>query len=274
MKVDILLSTFNGANYLTELLQSLRSQTYPDWKLIVRDDGSTDNTLDILKAFGEKERVTLLKDGIRLGPKKSFELLLEKSTADYMLFCDQDDVWLPEKIQHTLEKMQKMEQQFPEQPMLVFSDLVVSDEALNEIHPSLWNYTKVNPENIHNIYKLLVNNPVVGCTTMINRQAKHVVLPIPDEAVMHDWWVALKVSSKGKAVFLREPTIRYRLHTENNLGVSAADSRFYLKRMIRFQTLLSQNNHAIKMMKALDCNLSVPKFLFYKVMMSFSKAFR
>jgi len=91
---------------------------------------------------------------------------------------------------------------------------------------------------------------------------------------MHDWWIALKVARKGKTGFLTQPTIWYRLHDSNSLGVSAASVTYYLGRMLRFPTTLSQNIHAINMLKSLDFPLSITKFLGYKVVVSLSKIFK
>lgn len=277
MTIDILLSTYDGELYLEELLQSIEGQSYPDWKLIIRDDGSTDKTPEILKLSGEekKDKITIVSDREKhLGPKKSYETLLEHSTADYIMFCDQDDVWMKDKIQLTLEKMKAVEEHNPELPVMVFTDLSVTDKDLNILHPSLWKYTRVNPENINNIYRLLVNNPVVGCTVMINKAVKPLVLPIPEKAVMHDWWIALNVASKGKVGFVSEPTIRYRIHGRNNLGVSKANVKYYIKRILQFSTTFLQNLNAVSMLKSLDFKLSVVKFLGYKFVISFSKIFQ
>lgn len=277
MKIDILLSTYNGEQYLRDLLQSLKNQNFSDWRLLARDDGSTDKTPEILNAFAEKEtgRVTIIGDGTKhLGPKKSYEALLQYSNADYMMFCDQDDVWMENKIQQTLDKMKAVEHQNPGLPVLIFTDLTVVDKEMNVLHPSLWKYTKVNPENIHNLYRLLVNNPVVGCTVMINKVVKTIALPIPERAVMHDWWIALKVASKGKAGFVSGPTILYRVHGRNNLGVSKANVKYYLNRILRFSTTFSQNLRAVSMLKSLDFKLSIVKFLGCKFIISFSKVFK
>ena len=276
MTIDILLSTYNGEPFLEELLQSLKDQSYSKWKLLIRDDGSNDRSTEILNAFGEKEpdKVRIVRDSKKhLGPKKSFEALLQFSSADYIMFCDQDDVWMPDKIRDTLDKMLEMEQQNPGLPMLVFTDLTVTDKNLKVIHPSLWEYTKVNPENINNIYRLLVNNPVVGCTVMIDKAVKSAVLPIPERAVMHDWWIVLNVARKGRVGFLTRPTIWYRLHDRNNLGVSGANGKYYLGRILRFSTTISQNINAIKMLNSLDFRLSIWKFMSYKLAISFSKIF-
>lgn len=277
LNIDILLSTYNGEAYLEELLQSLLDQSFTGWRLIVRDDGSADNTPKILSSFRGKEqdRTLILEDDQRhMGPKKSFEYLLQTSTADYIMFCDQDDVWMKDKIQRTYDKMKELEQKHAHRPILVCTDLMVTDENLKVVHPSMWKYTKVNPENVKNVYRLLINNPVVGCTVMINKAAKSVALPIPENAVMHDWWIALKTALGGRIGFIEQPTIWYRLHEQNSMGASAANKKYYIKRVLRFSTTLSQNIQAIKMLNSLDHSLSIIKFLGYKFSISLSKIFR
>lgn len=274
MKTDILLSTFNGASFLDDLIRSLYGQTYTDWHLLVRDDGSSDRTPELLKSYydNDKDRIALLEgEKKQLGPKKSFEYLLQQSEADYILFCDQDDVWLPGKIEKTLTKMQKLEYHYPGAPALVFTDLTVVDKMLREIHSSFWEYMKTDPANILNIYRLLVNNPVVGCTVMINKKVKELVLPFPEEAVMHDWWVALKISQKGVADYIDRPTVLYRLHASNNVGAYQADRKYYVRRLTGLPKTFSQNINAVRMLRKLDFRLSVLKFTGYKIQMTLSK---
>ena len=274
MKIDILLSTFNGAAFLDDLLQSLYGQTYSDWRLLIRDDGSTDDTVDLLNRWYEKdkERITILNSENRnIGPKKSFEKLLEYSKSDYIMFCDQDDYWLPDKVQNTLTRMKELEQHHPGKPVQVFSDLTVVDQDLKVLHHSFWEYTKVHPENVKNIYRLLINNPVVGCTVMINKVAKLLVLPIPDDAVMHDWWIALNVAQKGVVDFLNYTTILYRLHQNNSIGAVSVNRKYYSKRLIHLSKTVSQNLNVYKMSRSLNLSLSFLKLIGYKVMITFSK---
>ncbi len=277
MKIDILLSTYNGAPFLEELLQSLYAQTFTDWHLLIRDDGSTDGTIELLNQWWEKdkERITILNsENINLGPKRSFEKLLQQSEADYILFCDQDDVWLPHKIEHTLKKMQEPESKNPNTPALVFSDLTVTDNNLQIVHPSLWKFTKVNPENINNIYKLIINNPVVGCTVMINKKLKEQALPFPAGAIMHDLWLAITAASHGKIVYINEPAVLYRIHSSNTIGVSRTDKKYYLKRLKDLHLTMLQNRNAIKMLRFQDKNFNIGKFMYYKILVTFNKFFR
>ncbi len=277
MKIDILLSTYNGAAFLEELLQSLYAQTFTDWHLLIRDDGSEDNTPQLLENYREKDRnrITFITDGDKqLGPKRSFEKLLQQSEADYILFCDQDDVWLPNKIVHTLKKMQELESKNPHTPALVFSDLTVTDNNLQIVHPSLWKFTKVNPENINNIYKLIINNPVVGCTVMINKKLKEQALPFPAGVIMHDLWLAITAAANGEIVYLNEPAVLYRIHSNNTIGASRTDKKYYLKRLKNLHLTMLQNRNAIKMLRFQDKNFNIGKFMYYKILVTFNKLFR
>ncbi len=276
LKTDILLSTFNGAAFLDDLMQSLYAQTFPDWRLLIRDDGSTDKTMAVLKSWQEKDkdRIFILEDNKEhLGPKKSFEVLLHKSNAETIMFCDQDDYWLPDKIRETMTKMREMEHRYRDIPVMIFSDLTVVDKMLREVHSSFWEFIKVDPDNVYNIYRLLINNPVVGCTVMINKKVKSLVLPFPEQAVMHDWWIALNVAQKGEIDYISQPTILYRLHEKNNIGAVLTDRKYYAGRLAYFSKTLSQNRNAIKMLRALDFPLSRIKYMGYKIAITFSKLF-
>ncbi|WP_045029998.1 glycosyltransferase family 2 protein [Draconibacterium sediminis] len=272
--VDILLSTFNGQAYIPDLLQSLQSQTFTDWRLIVRDDGSTDETLSMLKHFREThpKKIINLDEKIKnLGPMRSFEKLMEYSSAEYIMFCDQDDVWLPHKIEESLACIQQLEQKNPDKAALVFSDLEVVDEHLNTINSSFWSYSKVNPENVYNCYKLLINNPAPGCTFILNKKVKSLVLPFPEQARMHDWWIILKVAESGVIDYLKKPGLLYRQHKKNKVGAEAIKNTYLLSRMASFSLTIKRNKESYQMMKCLSNEYSLIKLFYYKLRISLAK---
>ncbi len=255
-------------------MQSLYGQTDMDWELLIRDDGSSDNTRNLLEGYREKDknRITIIEDNKKhLGPKRSFEQLLQKSEADYFMFCDQDDYWLPGKIKNTLAKMKELEQRYPDVPAMVFSDLTVVDKMLREVHTSFWEFIKVNPDNVFNMYRLLINNPVVGCTVMINKKVKPLVLPFPEQALMHDWWIALNVAQKGVMDYLTRSTILYRLHEKNSIGVVAFSRKYYSKRLFFLLKTTSQNINVFKMSRLLSFRFSILKLVGYKIIITCSK---
>ncbi len=224
--VDILLATSNGARFLPELLESIEGQTHRDWRLIVRDDGSTDCTLSIIEAFAQRhgDRVRVLRDGRgRLGACANFAAALEASDAPYFMFCDQDDVWLPEKIAGLLRSMREVEKRKgAETPTLVHSDLIVVDDELRVLHRSFWRYARLlNPSAPRRPARLIVRNFVIGCASIGNAALRRAALPIPSEAYMHDWWVALVAAILGKIAEHEVPTILYRQHQSNELGAQS-----------------------------------------------------
>ena len=227
-KIFILLSTYNGEKYLKEQLDSLFSQNYKDFKLIVRDDGSTDRTKEILNSYD----IELLSSCENLGVKKSFETLLEyayeNSDAKYFMFCDQDDVWNEDKIEKTLNQMNEMEKLYKNTPILVHTDLEVVDENLHTINPSFMKLQNLN-EKKNRLNNLLIQNTITGCTVMINRDLAKLCLPMSSNAIVHDWWVGLVASYFGKIGYVDDSTIKYRQHTSNTIGAKGFDIGFVLK---------------------------------------------
>lgn len=221
-RIDILLSTYNGEDYLQAQLDSLLLQDFTDWKLLIRDDISTDRTLEIILSFIalHPTRAFLVDNGGQnLGPKRSFSALLNYSHAEYVMFCDQDDVWHPCKIRKTFEKMRELvAANGDRKPLLVHSDLTVVDEKLEVIANSFWAYAGLRPQNGAALSRELVMNVVTGCAMMINRAACDLALPIPATAIMHDWWIALVVAGTGKSAYITQPLTLYRQHGRNALG--------------------------------------------------------
>jgi len=218
----ILMATYNGGTFIDEQLASLRAQSYADWRLWIRDDGSTDGTVETIRRCAmQDERVRLIEpDGIRKGACGSFSSLLERFApeADYLMFSDQDDVWLPNKIEITLTRMQEMEACFGiETPLLVHADLLVTDHKLNIIAPSLWRYQGLNPD-VKRLSRLMVQNNVTGCTIMVNRALAVLASPVPSQAIMHDWWLAVVAAEFGKIGHVSQPTMLYRQHGANDTG--------------------------------------------------------
>jgi glycosyltransferase involved in cell wall biosynthesis len=228
IRISILLSTYNGSKYIKEQLDSLLNQSYKNIEIIVRDDGSSDNTIEILKSYNIKP----IDTKINLGAMGSFEELLkyalQNSNSDYFMFCDQDDVWDTKKVEKTLVKMEEMEKEFGNIPLLVHTDLEVVDAKLNTINNSFMNFQKINP-GINKFHNLLMQNTITGCTVMINRQLAQKCLFVPDDAIMHDWWIGLVASQFGKIGYIDEATIKYRQHTSNTIGAKGFDTTFVLK---------------------------------------------
>jgi glycosyltransferase involved in cell wall biosynthesis len=219
LMVDILLSTYNGQRYIREQLDSIVAQTFSAWRILIRDDGSSDDTVRTIQkhsAYAQGKIHLLESKKENLGASLSFARLLEHSNAEYVMFSDQDDVWLPEKIARTIGKLREMEERHGRNtPLLVFSDATVVDKELNVVAPSMWSYQNSDPEIVKRLNRLLLMNPANGCTMMFNRALIRRALPIPREALMHDTWLGLVASAFGKVGYLPEPTLFYRQHDKN-----------------------------------------------------------
>lgn len=232
--IDILLATYNGERFVQRQIESVLDQMGDDHRLLVRDDGSSDGTVPLVREFARRHpgRVVLLdNEGKRLGACGSFGRLLERSNADYVTFCDQDDVWLPGRLALPLERIQAVERKFgPQMPVLAHTDLVVVDENLLSMAPSFWSYSRLDTVRGSRLNRLLVQNVVTGCATMMNRALVDRACPVPSTAAMHDWWFALTASVFGRIEAVAEPTILYRQHGKNSLGASRYDWRYVMQR--------------------------------------------
>lgn len=234
----ILLSTYNGARYLPEFISSLEAQSDQNWKLLVRDDTSSDDTMSLIHEFCTKypDRVEIIIDGINLGAKASFGKLIEIASLNpewaYLMFADQDDVWMEHKIALTRSKMEQMQKKFGNStPLLVHTDLAVVDEYLNILAESFWNYQRVDPSP-DGIPMHIMYNVVTGCSMMINRPLATLSLPIPTEAIMHDWWISLTASAFGHIGIVPQPTILYRQHSANDTGAKRYGWKYILGRFL------------------------------------------
>ena len=221
--VFIVLACFNGANFLVKQLESLVDQSESNWKLLVRDDGSTDSTKEIAQSYLWKdERVQLLDntDGVSGSALANFSKLMHtayEQRAEYIFYCDQDDVWEPNKLEVMLARLKELEGE-SKAPCLVHHDLVVVNEALEPIANSFIEMMQLNPSNEHNPQRLISRNEVTGCAMACNRALLEIALPISDDAVMHDWWLALCAGYFGRLAFIPEKLVKYRQHGANTIG--------------------------------------------------------
>lgn len=223
-KVQILLSTWNGERWLPELLRSLERQTVQDWQLLVRDDGSSDQSLRLLlewQAEHPQHVAGILRDGRHLGSKQSFSRLVEISTAPCLMFCDQDDIWFPEKVELQYTALRRLAGQYgDESPLLVHSDLAVVDEHKELQTASFWEYRHFDVGQRKQAY--LLNNVVTGCATAFNRAAAELAFPLPPYAMQHDRWLGLVCAWFGHVQPQPQPLLLYRQHEANLIGAESA----------------------------------------------------
>jgi glycosyltransferase involved in cell wall biosynthesis len=229
--VTILLATYNGAIYLPAQLDSIRAQTHEDWTLLARDDGSSDETPEILRSYERADsRISVLRDGDgNLGVVRNFERLARNAlgtSGDTYALADQDDWWHATKLSRQLEALRAS--RHPR--TLVFTDLEVADARLRVRHPSFMAFQGIRHPDRVSLDRLLVQNIVVGNTAVVTRQLLELALPFPSNVHMHDWWLALCAAGAGNLVYLPEAMTRYRLHGSNVAGASGAKSALNLLR--------------------------------------------
>lgn len=218
-KVEILLATYNGEQYIREQLDSILNQDYENWIVRACDDASTDRTYEILEEYKEKfpEQFVVEKNEKGFGSAKlNFMNLIKKSSCEYVMCCDQDDVWLPNKISLTLQEMKKREE--GNLPILVHTDLKVVDSELNVLSESFFEHSNFRKEFQCN--DILIQNFVTGCTMMMNRPLIELMnMEVHyDKILMHDWLAAILATYAGKVVFVDCPTMLYRQHSVNSVG--------------------------------------------------------
>jgi glycosyltransferase involved in cell wall biosynthesis len=232
-RILVLLPVYNGARWLEEQIESIIRQQDADWHLWLRDDGSSDNSLAILRAYAQAypEQIKCIEDGLgNLGASASFSCLMTLALQDaelqqsdrncYFALADQDDTWHPRKLQITLQQMLDVERDAGQQPVLVHSDLRVVDEQGTELAPSFIAYQGLDADRT-SFSAQLVSNTVTGCTTLLNRALLEQALPVPPQAMMHDWWLSLVASRFGRLCFIRQALVDYRQHGANTLGARA-----------------------------------------------------
>jgi rhamnosyltransferase len=235
--VAILMATYNGEKYLSEQIDSLLAQSNKDWTLYIQDDGSNDHTLEIIQKYVDDCRIVWVDCGLtHQGPCLNFMNLLNMVESKYYMFCDQDDVWLPMKVDLSVSKVNELENKYPNRPVLVHTDCkrvdenlqVIIDSQVNRNHDSLEILDKRMKE-LSRADQLRLGPIDAGCLMCFNHKAKEVSFPF-NSAKMHDFVVGLAVASHDGIIRLvNEPAMLYRLHSSNVCGgmESSVPSKLY-----------------------------------------------
>lgn len=218
MKVNILLSTYNGEKYLAEQIDSIIGQTYSDWTLLIRDDGSQDGTAEIIDRYTAKDtRVRFINPNgsSNVGVHRSFKELAAWEEAEWFFFSDQDDVWLPNKIEGMLASAATTDSSTP---TLFYSDLTTVTADLTVISRRLRN--KRGMYTAPDLKGYLSGSPVPGCTSMFNKALRDLWLEDKEIIGYHDSFCGFLAVAVGRLVFLDESYILYRQHQDNAVGVA------------------------------------------------------
>ncbi len=216
--VHIILTTYNGERYLREQLDSVLGQTYTDLVVEICDDGSTDGTLDIISEYINKDsRVCMHHNEQNLGYVQNFLQGIKRVKDPYIMLCDQDDIWYPDKVEMTLGTMKKAEAGDLRAPVLVFTDAMNFDSETGEDIGSFHKSSHLDTKKVDTAH-LFMENKCIGCTVMINHNIQRYLSELPDEIRVHDWWLALICSHFGTISYLPQMTLRYRQHESNQIG--------------------------------------------------------
>jgi len=210
VRIAIALATYNGAAFLRPMLDSLTAQTLPPWKVVVVDDGSQDSTLDILNCYQERLPLEIHARALNAGHRATFNEALQLCRdADLVALADQDDIWLPEKLETLAGALGE-------------ADLVHSDartiHADGSPRDASWHATMRLPATQRTESYLVGLNNVTGCTALFRASLLAHALPIPAGVPVHDWWIALQASLGRGIVFVNCPLVLYRLHGGNAVG--------------------------------------------------------
>ena len=234
--IGILLASYNGEKYISEQLDSLFRQSVQDFVVVVGDDGSTDGTMGLLKRYAVKfpGRILVVHNTLQQGAKYNFLSLMKTYKFDYVMLCDQDDVWLDTKIERTMQVMKELEAEYGTMtPLLVHTDLRVVDELLHTVTNSFrlmenlrYDHTFLNNQ--------IIQNTLTGCTAMYNRALAELIIQTPNFFIVHDWWLMLIASAFGKIHPLNEVTILYRQHSKNEIGAKDVKSLSYMAKRFIF----------------------------------------
>ncbi len=243
--LSVALCTYNGERYIREQLESIGRQSLPPDEVVISDDGSSDQTVSRIHSFLEESPlpVRVLENSHPAGGViGNFSRAVGECQGDYIALCDQDDVWLPDKLQRTVTCLKELEARYgPATPLLVHSDLTVTDEALRPLDKSMMASQKLRnePDMRQAFSVLLVQNYVTGCSVVFNRALKEIACPFPDDIVMHDWWLALLAAAAGQIGFVDAPLLLYRQHGGNQVGARKFLSGANVRRIFSPSELLS-----------------------------------
>ena len=233
LSITVLLATFNGERYLSEQLDSIFAQTEQDLRVIASDDGSSDATFNILSRYERLHsgKMKITSNNPPHGAKYNFLNLMIANKDDYVMLCDQDDIWLNNKVEVTLNYMRIKEAKYGvKTPILVHTDLRVVDKNLRLVDSSYRHMMDADYRRT-SLSDLIIQNNLTGCTAMYNKALADLIAEMPNYCVMHDWWLMLTAASFGRIEPLCKQTMLYRQHGGNEVGVRKMCSLPYMFNM-------------------------------------------
>lgn len=230
-KISVALASYNGEKFIGEQIDSILDNLRKNDELIVSDDGSTDNTISIVSEYQEKDDRVKLLHNAHGGVIKNFENALTHCSGDYIFLSDQDDIWLPNKVDTVIPLLEKN--------TLVCHNAIIFNSDTSEQIGSIQDKIGTNKT----IFKNIIKNSFIGCCMAFRRELLDVVLPFPDreDIHIHDWWIGLMAIKKGDVYFEKQSLLKYRIHSGNTLGFNKTTLRFKIKKRYRMIKTLWRN---------------------------------
>lgn len=242
-RVNIIMATYQGEKYIREQLDSILQSEGVEYMISIFDDGSKDHTVNIVESYQNEypDKIQLVQNKKNLGHFANFMQGVIGNPYDYLMFCDQDDVWNPDKITKTYQFMKQQEVKHSQKtPLVVFTDATIVDENLKMLTSSFHQSGRLNTSKL-DFAHMLMENKMMGCTMMLNQAMIQKVTELPTKARYHDWWVALIAAAFGHIEYLPEQTLLYRQHGDNVVGnLSFLD---YVKNRLNS---ISKQRHALQ----------------------------
>lgn len=238
---QIVMATYNGQQFIDQQIASIIDQA-DRHQIIIHDDGSHDETMSILLNWSIKDtRVKILQTPPKGSAVANFSYLLQESESQYIFCADQDDVWHADKLSIMTKWMKFYEGVYGNDvPLLLHSDLELIDEGGRKYASSYWEYQNLDPENSRYFERNLAQNSVTGCSMLMNRALLDLALPIPEQAIMHDAWLALVASAFGHVIPIYKPLVSYRQHNSNTVGAKRFDYKHIYRRIIDYKKFFEQ----------------------------------
>ena len=253
--IDVILPTFNGALFLREQVDSIAAQTLRPARLLVRDDGSSDLTRNVIRELATEygSWIKILPAQGNLGCAANVSCLLEATSAPYVALADQDDVWLPEKLEVAYREMCSVESvKGSNCPVLVHTELRLVGRNLEDLGAVFTQKQLINPALIKPS-EIALTNVVTGCTVLCNRSLLQHALPVPALALVHDWWLALVASVFGEIHFHSSSLILYRQHGANTIGATGLGWRYWFQRLMQWILHPAKGGHTLEAIRQMDC---------------------
>ena len=257
-KVDILLATYIGADFLEgpdflrQQIDSLLAQTYSNFRILIRDDGSTPETLEILNEYQRQnpEKIEVIEDESQnLGCAQNFMRLMEHSSADYVCFADQDDIWHPDKVARSIRFLEELEEQHGTQtPLLMHHDYSIIDPQ-GDIRAASYDQKYKTQKSDSSIRRMLVRALVYGFSSTANRALVNKVLPFPDNVHFHDAYISAVAKMAGEIGYIPEPLSQHRIHDHNT---SDGNNPFHSLSTKDFFITNIFNGHSLRCLRAIQ----------------------